>query len=110
MIPQTKVALTGKQASSMIKLMETLEDNDDVQDVYSNFDVSDEEVNVWPGSHFERNVRIGFAGRCDYLATSPTSTFVLKKRSTRGGTGTRPLGACQCIPVISTLLDLNIPS
>ncbi len=44
MIPQTTVRLEGKQAEQMLKLMEKLEDNDDVQDVYSNFDISEEEL------------------------------------------------------------------
>jgi YebC/PmpR family DNA-binding regulatory protein len=44
MIPQTMVKLEGKQAESMLKLMERLEDNDDVQNVYANFDISTEEM------------------------------------------------------------------
>ncbi len=44
MIPQTTVKLTGKQVSTMLKLMEVLEDNDDVQDVYANFDISEQEM------------------------------------------------------------------
>ncbi len=44
MIPQTMVKLEGKQAESMLKLMDRLEDNDDVQNVYANFDISDEEM------------------------------------------------------------------
>ncbi|MEI6306067.1 MAG: YebC/PmpR family DNA-binding transcriptional regulator, partial [Deltaproteobacteria bacterium] len=44
MIPQTLVALEGKQAESMLKLMDKLEDNDDVQNVYANFDISSEEM------------------------------------------------------------------
>lgn len=44
MIPQTLVVLEGKQAESMLKLMDRLEDNDDVQNVYSNFDISSEEM------------------------------------------------------------------
>ncbi len=44
MIPQTMVELDGKQAESMLKLMDRLEDNDDVQNVYANFDISDEEM------------------------------------------------------------------
>jgi YebC/PmpR family DNA-binding regulatory protein len=43
MIPQTMVALEGKQAEQMLKMMDKLEDNDDVQNVYANFDLSDEE-------------------------------------------------------------------
>ena len=44
MLPQTQVVLTGKQAESMIKLMDKLEDNDDVQNVYANFDIADDEL------------------------------------------------------------------
>jgi YebC/PmpR family DNA-binding regulatory protein len=44
MIPQTQVKLDGKQAESMLKLMDKLEDNDDVQNVYANFDISEEEM------------------------------------------------------------------
>ncbi len=44
MIPQTMVKLEGKQAENMLKLMERLEDNDDVQNVYANFDISQEEM------------------------------------------------------------------
>lgn len=43
-IPQTKVKLEGKQAEQMLRLMDELEDNDDVQNVYANFDISDEEM------------------------------------------------------------------
>lgn len=44
MIPQNTVQLSGRKAGTMLKLMETLEDNDDVQDVYSNFDIAQEEM------------------------------------------------------------------
>ncbi|MFC1512615.1 YebC/PmpR family DNA-binding transcriptional regulator [bacterium] len=39
MLPQTYIALEGKQAEQMIRLMDNLEDNDDVQKVYANFDI-----------------------------------------------------------------------
>lgn len=39
MIPQTTVNLAGKDAEQMIKLMEALEEHDDVEDVYANFDI-----------------------------------------------------------------------
>ncbi len=39
MIPDTYVKLEGQQASTMIRLMEALEDQDDVQNVHSNFDI-----------------------------------------------------------------------
>ncbi|MEW6334584.1 MAG: YebC/PmpR family DNA-binding transcriptional regulator [Thermodesulfobacteriota bacterium] len=42
LIPQNTVKLDGPKAEAMMKLMEKLEDNDDVQNVYSNFDISDE--------------------------------------------------------------------
>jgi YebC/PmpR family DNA-binding regulatory protein len=42
MVPQNYVKLEGKDAEKMIKLMELLEDHDDVQNVYANFDIPDE--------------------------------------------------------------------
>src|SRR5205814_9403622 len=39
MIPQNYIKLEGAAANTMIRLMEALEDNDDVQDVHSNFDI-----------------------------------------------------------------------
>ena len=44
MIPQTTVELEGKPAEQMLKMMDKLEDNDDVQNVYANFDISQEEI------------------------------------------------------------------
>lgn len=44
MIPQTMVKLEGKNAENMLKLMDRLEENDDVQNVYANFDISSEEM------------------------------------------------------------------
>jgi YebC/PmpR family DNA-binding regulatory protein len=44
MVPQTTVRLSGKEAEQMLKLMEGLEDSEDVQKVYANFDISDEEM------------------------------------------------------------------
>lgn len=41
-IPKTTVKLEGKKAEQMINLMEAFEDNDDVNHVYANFDISDE--------------------------------------------------------------------
>lgn len=46
MLPQTYVKLEGKEATQMLKLMETLEDSDDVQNVYANFDIPDEILNA----------------------------------------------------------------
>jgi YebC/PmpR family DNA-binding regulatory protein len=44
MIPQNYVKLEGSEASRMLKLMEALEDHDDVQHVWSNFDISEKEI------------------------------------------------------------------
>ena len=41
-LPQNTTALQGKEAEQMIRLMENLEDCDDVQKVYTNADISDE--------------------------------------------------------------------
>ena len=44
MIPQNLVKLEGKSAASMLKLSEILEEHDDVQNVYSNFDIDEDEL------------------------------------------------------------------
>lgn len=44
MVPQNYVKLTGDSAEKMLKLMDALEDHDDVQNVYANFDISEEEL------------------------------------------------------------------
>jgi YebC/PmpR family DNA-binding regulatory protein len=44
MIPQNYVKLEGKPAQQMVRLMEGLEDHDDVQNVSSNFDISEKEI------------------------------------------------------------------
>jgi YebC/PmpR family DNA-binding regulatory protein len=41
MVPQNIVKLVGKEAEGAVKLVSALEDNDDVQNVYSNMDVDD---------------------------------------------------------------------
>jgi YebC/PmpR family DNA-binding regulatory protein len=42
MIPKNTVKLEGKKAQQMLNLMQALEDNDDVSNVYANFDIPDE--------------------------------------------------------------------
>jgi len=42
LIPKTTVDLEGKKAMQMLNLMEQLEENDDVQKVYANFNIADE--------------------------------------------------------------------
>jgi YebC/PmpR family DNA-binding regulatory protein len=42
MVPQNTVKLEGKKAEQMLKLMDAFEDNDDVNNVYANFDIPDE--------------------------------------------------------------------
>ena len=44
MIPQNYVKLTGKEAQQMLKLMEVIEEQDDVQHVWSNFDIEEKEI------------------------------------------------------------------
>jgi YebC/PmpR family DNA-binding regulatory protein len=44
MIPQTSVKLEGKNAETMLKLMEVLEESEDVQAVHANFDISSAEM------------------------------------------------------------------
>lgn len=42
MIPQNTVKLEAAKAEQMLKFMEKIEDNEDVQNVYANFDIADE--------------------------------------------------------------------
>ena len=44
MVPQNYVKLEGKNAETMLKLMEALEDSEDVQNVYANFDIDAAEM------------------------------------------------------------------
>lgn len=41
MVPQNTIKLEGKPAEQMIRLMEALEEHDDVQNVYANFDIEE---------------------------------------------------------------------
>ncbi|MBI4843897.1 MAG: YebC/PmpR family DNA-binding transcriptional regulator, partial [Nitrospirae bacterium] len=42
LIPKNYVKLDEKDASKVLKLIEALEDHDDIQNVYANFDIPDE--------------------------------------------------------------------
>jgi YebC/PmpR family DNA-binding regulatory protein len=44
MVPKNLLKLEGKNASAMLRLNEALEDNEDVQSVYSNFDIDEEDI------------------------------------------------------------------
>jgi len=44
MLPQNTVKVAGKAAEQVLNLVEALEDLDDVQQVYANFDIPDEEM------------------------------------------------------------------
>jgi len=44
MIPQNYVKLQGKDAQQMLRLMEALDDHDDVQHVWANFDIEEKEI------------------------------------------------------------------
>ncbi|GHT15947.1 putative transcriptional regulatory protein [Endomicrobiia bacterium] len=44
MVPQTQITLKSDNAKNMLKLMDALEDHDDVKNVYANFDISSEDM------------------------------------------------------------------
>jgi YebC/PmpR family DNA-binding regulatory protein len=44
MIPKNRVRVEGKKAQNILNMMEALEDHDDVQHAYANFDIADEEL------------------------------------------------------------------
>jgi YebC/PmpR family DNA-binding regulatory protein len=43
-VPQNTIEITGPDAQSVLKLVDALEEQDDVQNVYGNFEISDEEL------------------------------------------------------------------
>ena len=46
MVPQNYVKLTGAQAQQMLRLVEAVEEHDDVQQVYANFDIDEAEIHA----------------------------------------------------------------
>jgi YebC/PmpR family DNA-binding regulatory protein len=44
MLPQNYLKLEGKQAQQMVKLMDALDDHDDIRHVWSNFDIEEKEI------------------------------------------------------------------
>jgi YebC/PmpR family DNA-binding regulatory protein len=46
MVPQSTVKVEGKEAAAVLRLIEALEDQDDVQSVYSNYDIADEVIDA----------------------------------------------------------------
>lgn len=44
MVPETTIKVAGKEARQVMRLMEALEDHDDIQKTYANFDISEEEL------------------------------------------------------------------
>jgi YebC/PmpR family DNA-binding regulatory protein len=49
MIPKNLVKVEGKNANGMLKLTEALEEHDDVQNVYANFDIDEKEMEALAG-------------------------------------------------------------
>jgi transcriptional/translational regulatory protein YebC/TACO1 len=51
LVPQNYIKLTGQQATQMLRLVEALEDHDDVQHVYANFDIDESEIQAAVGAN-----------------------------------------------------------
>jgi transcriptional/translational regulatory protein YebC/TACO1 len=51
MVPQNYIKLTGQQAQQMLRLVEALEEHDDVQHVYANFDIDESEIQAAVGAN-----------------------------------------------------------
>ncbi|MES1248895.1 MAG: YebC/PmpR family DNA-binding transcriptional regulator, partial [Actinomycetota bacterium] len=50
MVPKTTVEVTDEsEAKKILRLIDTLEDNDDVQDVYANFDIPEQVLEAVAG-------------------------------------------------------------
>lgn len=50
-IPSTWVTLEGDKAQQLLKLVNELDDHDDVDEVFGNYDISDEEMEKFYGSN-----------------------------------------------------------
>ena len=48
-VPQNYVKLAGAQAAQMLRMVESMEDHDDVQHVYANFDIDEKEIEAVAG-------------------------------------------------------------
>jgi len=44
LIPKTTIKVEGSAAGNVLRVVEALEEHDDVQNVYANFDISDEDM------------------------------------------------------------------
>src|SRR6266705_1339040 len=51
MVPQDYIKLAGPQATQMVRLVEALEEHDDVQHVYANFDIDESEIQAAVGAN-----------------------------------------------------------
>ena len=49
-IPSTMIKIVGDKVSTMLKLVTELEDSDDVTKIYSNYDISDEDIEAYCNS------------------------------------------------------------
>jgi transcriptional/translational regulatory protein YebC/TACO1 len=49
-VPKNKKALSGRDAQVALNLAEALDDHDDVQNVYADFDISDEDLAALEGA------------------------------------------------------------
>ena len=67
---ENTITLEGHKAQQMLKLIEALEDNDDVQNVWANFDVSEKEMEAAAASCTtaaavpQRRATFPLPGRC----------------------------------------------
>jgi len=43
-VPKSTIQVSGKEARQLLKLMDCLEDHDDIQQIWANFDIADEEL------------------------------------------------------------------
>src|ERR1700693_6400307 len=51
MVPQNYIKLTGAQATQMVRLVQGIGENDDVQHVYANFDIDESEIQAAVGAN-----------------------------------------------------------
>src|SRR5947208_3516826 len=87
LIPQNTVKLEGKPAQAMMKLMEALDDHDDVQNISSNFDISEKEIEASLACSFSGSIparrapaRVACAPTGRAIASSPAGRLPQRPR------------------------------
>ena len=75
LVPQNTIPVTDEsEAKKILRLMDAIDDHDDVQNVYANFDIADEMLAAYDGSSNSpilSRVQVLASNVCSYSASTP---------------------------------------